>query len=88
MQATLTEDTIERDEIDDGPSELPIDDDGYVNLIDFPCTICGKCEGDFVVCGNDKDGCTNCIHLLCCNPPLQEVPDGLWFCPACCSKYG
>lgn len=43
------------------------------------------------VCGIDEDYesiilCDNCdaeYHLYCLNPPLEEVPEGKWFCPTC-----
>nr|XP_031861731.1 uncharacterized protein CI109_002963 [Kwoniella shandongensis]KAA5528803.1 hypothetical protein CI109_002963 [Kwoniella shandongensis] len=44
-----------------------------------------------VVCNEDKDGvdaleCERCdqpYHLGCLDPPLDEVPEGEWFCPEC-----
>lgn len=43
------------------------------------------------VCGVDEDYdsimlCDRCdaeYHTYCLNPPLEEVPDGNWFCPEC-----
>ena len=43
------------------------------------------------VCHSDKDGhlllcCESCptvMHTRCCNPPLEKIPKGDWFCPQC-----
>ena len=43
------------------------------------CFIC-KDGGDLLLCDGD---CQKAFHLSCLNPPLQEVPEGDWFCPAC-----
>ena len=31
----------------------------------------------------DGASCTAAYHIYCLQPPLSEVPDGAWFCPAC-----
>lgn len=42
---------------------------------------CEKCGdgGDLLCC----DGCIRAYHLECVDPPLEEVPEGEWFCPKC-----
>ena len=42
------------------------------------CEVCGD-GGDLLCC----DGCIGSYHRRCLNPPLEEVPDGPWFCPSC-----
>ena len=46
-----------------------------------PCRIC------FNKFGKDKtilcDKCDSEYHTFCLNPPLLEIPDAEWFCPAC-----
>ena len=51
---------------------------------------CEKCNSSsdperVLVC--DGPGCDMEIHTYCLTPPLAEVPEGAWFCPACC-KHG
>ena len=33
------------------------------------------------------DGCDAPQHTFCCEPPLSEVPEGLWLCAACCERH-
>merc|ERR1712156_344760 len=42
------------------------------------CRVC-KEGGELLCC----DSCPSCYHLKCCDPPLDEVPDGPWTCPRC-----
>eukprot|EP00762_Andalucia_godoyi_P004178 ANDGO_06352.mRNA.1 Chromodomain-helicase-DNA-binding protein Mi-2 homolog len=43
--------------------------------------VCYQCfQGGFLIC---CDGCPAAYHLYCCNPPLDEIPKGLWFCMDC-----
>ncbi|XP_057304729.1 chromodomain-helicase-DNA-binding protein 5-like isoform X2 [Hydractinia symbiolongicarpus] len=42
------------------------------------CDVCGE-GGDILLC----DTCTCSWHLTCLDPPLDEVPEGLWSCPKC-----
>ena len=42
------------------------------------CRIC-KEGGELLCC----DSCPSAYHLRCCEPPLEEVPDGSWTCPRC-----
>merc|ERR1712080_548172 len=29
------------------------------------------------------DSCPSSYHLRCCDPPMEDVPDGEWTCPRC-----
>ncbi|KAL4249963.1 Protein RCC2 [Abortiporus biennis] len=46
------------------------------------CVVCNKDHGE-----NDSplecDKCDHPYHLKCLDPPLDAIPDGEWFCPAC-----
>merc|ERR1712156_610409 len=42
------------------------------------CRVC-KEGGELLCC----DSCPSSYHLKCCDPPLDEVPDGPWTCPRC-----
>ncbi|KAL0061730.1 hypothetical protein AAF712_011401 [Marasmius tenuissimus] len=64
------------------------DDDKYTNLPRWPdelvdttdsCVKCKKDSGDPLEC----DKCANPYHLQCLSPPLENVPEGEWFCPQC-----
>ena len=45
------------------------------------CTVCrsGHDEDRIILC----DTCERGFHIHCLLPPLPEVPEGDWFCPAC-----
>ena len=45
---------------------------------------CSACRGagEFVCCEN----CPRVFHLLCCDPPRTEVPDGAFYCYECNAK--
>lgn len=45
------------------------------------CEVCND-GGDLLCC----DGCINAYHLHCIQPPLKEIPEGLWYCSACVEK--
>ena len=48
------------------------------------CSCCEK-EGDpaqLLVC----EGCEILVHTTCCDPPLQRIPEGDYFCPSCLSE--
>ncbi|KAL2535493.1 BRCT domain-containing protein [Forsythia ovata] len=57
---------------------------------DLACTLCGSCDrGDeMLICGDDTGsaGCGIGTHIDCCDPPLEDVPEEDWFCPACSKK--
>ncbi|KAI4688405.1 hypothetical protein J4E81_008001 [Alternaria sp. BMP 2799] len=46
---------------------------------------CSACRGagEFVCCEN----CPRVFHLLCCDPPRTEVPDGAFYCYECNTKF-
>ncbi|OEU08458.1 hypothetical protein FRACYDRAFT_165548, partial [Fragilariopsis cylindrus CCMP1102] len=48
---------------------------------DDVCAICAD-GGKLIVC----DGCEKSYHNHCLDPPLDEVPQGDWFCPKCCKS--
>ena len=29
------------------------------------------------------DGCDKGYHIYCVQPPIETIPEGDWFCPAC-----
>jgi len=46
---------------------------------DDECFDCGE-GGDLLCC----DSCPHVYHMECLSPPLENPPQGLWFCPECC----
>ncbi|KAK9282336.1 hypothetical protein L1049_005250 [Liquidambar formosana] len=54
---------------------------------DLPCQVCGSRDRGEVmlICGDESGsvGCGVVIHIDCCDPPLEEVPEEDWFCPKC-----
>ncbi|KAL6184891.1 hypothetical protein ACLB2K_046290 [Fragaria x ananassa] len=67
--------------------ETPTEDSGSS---DIPCVVCGSCDRGEVmlICGNESGsvGCGIGTHIDCCSPPLEDIPEGDWFCPKCCSQ--
>lgn len=64
--------------------QIPIDaPQEPTNEFDNPtfCEVCGQSnrEDRMLLC----DNCDMGYHLECLNPPLAEVPPGVWFCPVC-----
>ncbi|KAM1277260.1 hypothetical protein ACFX13_030385 [Malus domestica] len=47
------------------------------------CLICSL--GGKLLCCNGK-GCWTSLHLSCLDPPMDDVPLGLWYCPMCVRK--
>ncbi|EME29690.1 DNA binding / methyl-CpG binding protein isoform 1 [Galdieria sulphuraria] len=45
------------------------------------CRVCKKTDYEdlLLLC----DHCDDAFHTFCCNPRLQSVPEGDWFCPKC-----
>ncbi|KAL0490425.1 PHD finger protein [Acrasis kona] len=43
--------------------------------------LCYKCKtgGFLILC----DGCMNACHCECDDPPMDSIPDGVWFCTEC-----
>jgi origin recognition complex subunit 1 len=50
-----------------------------------PCGACGECgdEDDVML---ECDACLRGWHMRCLHPPLDEVPEGEWYCPKCLSS--
>ncbi|XP_059098801.1 chromodomain-helicase-DNA-binding protein Mi-2 homolog isoform X2 [Tigriopus californicus] len=58
-----------------GPENVEIDeDDEHMEY----CRVC-KEGGDLLCC----DSCPSAYHLKCCDPPLDDIPNGEWTCPRC-----
>uniref|UniRef100_A0A1L8DFH9 Putative splicing factor arginine/serine-rich 19 n=1 Tax=Nyssomyia neivai TaxID=330878 RepID=A0A1L8DFH9_9DIPT len=62
--------------------ESELEDDGNVTY----CTECNQSnfEETMLLC----DSCNNGYHMHCLDPPLEQVPDGDWFCATCISCTG
>ncbi|RWR81523.1 helicase protein MOM1-like protein isoform X1 [Cinnamomum micranthum f. kanehirae] len=60
-------------------SSLDTSKDGDHNA----CAIC-KLGGKLLVC--DGKGCRKSYHLSCLDPPLKDVPHGVWHCLSCVKK--
>ena len=43
------------------------------------CKACGKDDGLVLLC----DSCDAAYHMNCVIPPINNVPDGFWYCPIC-----
>ncbi|WOL06686.1 BRCT domain-containing protein [Canna indica] len=56
---------------------------------DLSCTVCGSRDrGEVMLICGDEAGTVGCgigIHIDCCDPPLESIPEGDWFCPKCSS---
>ncbi|KAH8621652.1 hypothetical protein IG631_23739 [Alternaria alternata] len=63
-----------------GSRQLGPDDNDPSESDDF-CSAC-RGAGEFVCCEN----CPRVFHLLCCDPPRTEVPDGAFYCYECNAK--
>ncbi|XP_062210986.1 BRCT domain-containing protein At4g02110-like [Phragmites australis] len=54
---------------------------------DLSCSVCGrKDRGEVMLICGDEDGAAGCgigMHIDCCNPPLEAVPEDDWLCPKC-----
>ncbi|KAH7349118.1 hypothetical protein BKA66DRAFT_516576 [Pyrenochaeta sp. MPI-SDFR-AT-0127] len=61
---------------DNNPNSPQSDSDDF-------CSAC-RGPGEFVCC----EGCPRVFHLLCCDPPRTEVPDGAFYCYECNAKLG
>nr|XP_010921524.1 BRCT domain-containing protein At4g02110 [Elaeis guineensis] len=57
------------------------------NNDDLSCSVCGSRDrGEVMLICGDEGGTVGCgigTHIDCCDPPLDEVPDGDWFCSKC-----
>ncbi|KAF3987044.1 hypothetical protein FT663_03149 [Candidozyma haemuli var. vulneris] len=59
----------------------PESDDSNTN--DDFCSTCGG-TGVFICC----DTCPKSFHLLCCEPPIQDIPEENWSCNECRAAQG
>ena len=54
---------------------------------DLSCSACGSTDrGEVMLICGSEDGAVGCgagMHIDCCNPPLDHVPDEDWLCPKC-----
>ena len=57
------------------------DDDASYWVTSQRCNVCLSALGEqsMLVC----DGCDELYHMHCLNPPLEEIPDGDWYCDVC-----
>lgn len=46
------------------------------------CAVCNG-PGRFLCC----ERCPRSFHFTCLNPPLEEVPEGMWFCNKCTTQH-
>ncbi|CAN4101904.1 unnamed protein product [Withania somnifera] len=57
---------------------------------DTACQVCGLPDREEVmlICGDENGscGCGVGMHVNCCDPPLECVPEEDWFCPDCSDK--
>ena len=52
---------------------------------DHGCQICGGLQDEHLVLLCDRPMCNREYHMTCLSPPLEQVPEGDWFCPYCVS---
>lgn len=54
---------------------------------DIACQVCGSLDrGEVMLICGDESGSLGCgigMHVDCCDPPLECVPEEDWFCPEC-----
>lgn len=54
---------------------------------DLSCSVCGRMDrGEVMLICGDEEGAAGCgvgMHIDCCDPPLEAVPDDNWLCPKC-----
>ncbi|KAF2304764.1 hypothetical protein GH714_037861 [Hevea brasiliensis] len=57
---------------------------------DIACQVCGsRNRGEVMLICGDESGSVGCgigMHLDCCDPPLENIPEEDWFCPDCSSS--
>ncbi|XP_063720440.1 chromodomain-helicase-DNA-binding protein 4-like isoform X2 [Symsagittifera roscoffensis] len=64
-----------------GSTEPPAVEEAYISEEDEHQEYCKACRqgGQLLCCAM----CPSTYHLGCLNPPLLEIPDGVWVCPRC-----
>ncbi|XP_077252881.1 uncharacterized protein LOC143892273 [Tasmannia lanceolata] len=61
-------------------------DSSLENQMDSDHNACIKCKlGGKLLCCDGK-GCRRSYHLTCLDPPLKDVPPGVWYCLWCAKK--
>lgn len=54
---------------------------------DIACQVCGSPDrGEVMLICGDESGSLGCgigMHVDCCDPPLECIPEEDWFCPEC-----
>lgn len=54
---------------------------------DTACKVCGSHDrGEVMLICGDESGSVGCgigMHIDCCDPPLENIPEEDWFCPNC-----
>ncbi|KAL7458221.1 hypothetical protein ACHAWC_010361 [Mediolabrus comicus] len=57
------------------------EDDASYWVTSQRCNVCLSALGEqsMLVC----DGCDELYHMHCLNPPLEDIPDGDWYCDVC-----
>ncbi|CAI9105487.1 OLC1v1004417C2 [Oldenlandia corymbosa var. corymbosa] len=59
---------------------------------DIKCHLCGSGDNgeELLICGDEtgSSGCGIGVHMGCCDPPLEEIPEGDWYCENCSNKTG
>ncbi|OVA18048.1 SNF2-related [Macleaya cordata] len=73
----LTEECCNSDQLKDSPPDTQLGSDNNV------CVIC-KIGGTLLCC--EGEGCKKSYHLDCLDPPLKDVPPGVWHCLCCVKK--
>lgn len=56
---------------------------GDASLLDQACSVCGGTDGEESMLLCDEGGCQGALHTYCAEPPIEEVPEGDWFCMEC-----
>uniref|UniRef100_A0ACD5V9H4 Uncharacterized protein n=1 Tax=Avena sativa TaxID=4498 RepID=A0ACD5V9H4_AVESA len=74
-QQEVAEDDTEEELEDDDPAD------------DLSCSVCRSTDrGEVMLICGSEDGAVGCgtgMHIDCCDPPLDRVPDDDWLCPKC-----
>ena len=60
-------------------------EDRTVKCYECGCSVCGRqdAEEKRVFCEN----CQSTTHICCLDPPLQNLPEGDWFCASCVNYF-
>ena len=75
------DDAVDVEEHVQGDAESDDGDEG--ELVCFVCLQGDVSEGDDILICDGPHSHTHGCHQKCCNPPLEHVPEGPWFCADC-----